>query len=301
MYDLIIVGGGPAGLTAAVYAIRKRLNFLLMSQDLGGKTNYGLNLPDVEMHQVVRGIEVVDKFRLELEYLEYARHIAAVATIDKKDHLFTVKTTAGVELTAKSVIFATGSQVKRLNVPGERDFLGRGLTYSALSYAPLMVDKQVVVIGDGPLALRAMAELTQIAATVNLIMPTRGVLETALGQKLIQSMKVELWIGYKVEAILGDYFAERVRLEAPDGEYVDVIADCIFVELGLLPNSDPVKGLAELDEQGRVMIDKRNCSSCPGLFAAGDVTNAYAEQVLIAVGEGAKAALSAYEYLVATF
>ena len=301
MYDLIIVGGGPAGLTAAVYAIRKHLNFLLVSQDLGGKTNYGLNLPDVEMHPVVRGLEVVDKFRLELEYLEYARHIAAVASIDRKDHLFTVKTTAGVESTAKSVIFATGSQVKRLNVPGEQDFLGRGLSYSALSYAPLMVDKQAVVIGDGPLALRAMAELTQIAATVNLIMPTRGVLDTALGKKLIQSMKVVLWIGYKVEAIMGDYFAERVRLEAPDGEYVDIMADCIFVELGLLANSDPVKGLAELDEQGRVMIDKRNCTSCPGLFAAGDVTNAYAEQVLIAVGEGAKAALSAYEYLLATF
>jgi len=301
MYDLIIVGGGPAGLTAAVYAIRKHLNFLLVSQDLGGKTNYGLNLPDVDMHPVVRGLEVVDKFRLELEYLEYARHIAAVASIDRKDHLFTVKTTAGVESTAKSVIFATGSQVKRLNVPGEQDFLGRGLSYSALSYAPLMVDKQAVVIGDGPLALRAMAELTQIAATVNLIMPTRGVLDTALGKKLIQSMKVVLWIGYKVEAIMGDYFAERVRLEAPDGEYVDVMADCIFVELGLLANSDPVKGLAELDEQGRVIIDKRNCTSCPGLFAAGDVTNAYAEQVLIAVGEGAKAALSAYEYLLATF
>jgi alkyl hydroperoxide reductase subunit F len=249
----------------------------------------------------VLGVEVVDKFRRELEHLEFARRVAAVATIDKKDNLFTVKTSGNAELIAKSVILATGSQVKRLNVPGEQDFLGRGLSYSALSYAPLMVDKQAVVIGDGPLALRAMAELAQVAATVNLIMPTRGVLDTALGKKLIQSVKVVLWIGYKVEAIMGDYFAERVRLEAPDGEYVDVIADCIFVELGLLPNSDPVKGLAELDEQGRVMIDKRNCTSCPGLFAAGDVTNAYAEQVLIAVGEGAKAALSAHEYLLTTF
>jgi alkyl hydroperoxide reductase subunit F len=301
MYDLIIIGGGPAGLTAAIYATRKRLNFLMITQDLGGKTNYNLSLPDVEMHQVVRGVEVVDKFRRELEYLEYARHIAAVATVDKKDNLFTVKTAGGVELAAKSVIFATGSQVKRLNVPGEQDFFGRGISYSALSHAPLMLDKQVVIIGDGPLALRALAELTQIAATVNLMMPTRGVLDTALGQKLIQSKKVTLWTDYKVEAIMGDQFAERVRLEALDGEYVDVVTDCIFVELGLLPNSGPVKGLAELDEQGRVIVDKRNCTGCPGLFAAGDVTNAYAEQVLIAVGEGAKAALSAYEYLLAMF
>ncbi len=301
MYDLIIIGGGPAGLTAAVYATRKRLNFMMISQDLGGKTNYSLSLPGVEMHQVVRGVEVIDKFRHEFEYLEFARRLAAVATIDKKDNLFTVKTTEGVELTAKSVILATGSQIKRLNVPGEQDFLDRGLSYSALSYAPLMLDRQVIIIGDGSLALRAMDELTQVAATVDLMMPTRGELDTALGQKLIQSRKVTLWIGYKVEAIMGDYFAQRVRLETPDDEYVDVIADCIFVELGLLPNSGPVKGLAELDEQGRVIIDKHNCTSCPGLFAAGDVTNAYAEQVLIAVGEGAKAALSAYEYLLATF
>lgn len=301
MYDLIIVGGGPAGLTAAIYAIRKRLNFLVVSQDWGGKTNYGLNLPNVEVHQVVRGVEVVDKFRRELEYLEFARRIAAVSTIDKRDNLFTVQTTGKVELTAKSVILATGSQVKRLNVPGEQDFLGRGLSYSALSYAPLMLDKHAVIIGDGPLALRALAELTQVAATVHLIMPTRGVLDTSLGKKLIQNTKVQLWIGYQVKAILGDYFAQRVRLQAPDSESVDVPADCIFIELGLLPNSNSVKGLAELDEQGRVLIDNRNRTSCPGLFAAGDVTNAYAEQVLIAVGEGAKAALSAYEYLLTTF
>jgi alkyl hydroperoxide reductase subunit F len=297
MYDLIIVGGGPAGLTAAVYAIRKRLNFLAVSQDWGGKTNYDLSLPNVEPHQVVRGVEVVDKFRRELEHLEFAHHVAAVATIDKKDNLFTVKTSGNAELIAKSVILATGSQVKRLNVAGEQVFMGLGLSYSALSHAPLMLDKQAIVIGDGPLVLRAMAELAQVATTVHLVMPTRGVLDTSLGQKMIQSSKVVLWIGYKVEAILGDNFAQRVRLEAPDGEYVDIMADCIFVELGLSPNSDPVKGLAELDEQGRVIIDKRNCTSCPGLFAAGDVTNAYAEQVLIAVGEGAKAALSAYEYL----
>lgn len=297
MYDLIIVGGGPAGLTAAIYAIHKHLNFLAVSQEWGGKTNYGLNLPHIETHQVVGGVEVVDKFRRELEHVEFARCVATVSTIDKKDNLFIVKTTDSTELMAKSVILATGSQINRLNVPGEQVFMGQGLSYSASSHASLMLDKQTIVIGAGPLALRAMAELTQVATLVHLVMPTRGVLDTALGQKLVQNTKVVLWIGYQVEAILGDNFAQRVRLEAPDGEYVDITADCIFVELGLLPNSSPVKGLAELDEQGRVIIDKRNCTSCPGLFAAGDVTNAYTEQVLIAIGEGAKAALSAYEYL----
>jgi alkyl hydroperoxide reductase subunit F len=298
MYDLIIVGAGPAGLTAAIYAIRKRLKVLVVSQDLGGKTNYHLTLPGVETHQVIRGIEVVEKFRRELEYLEFARRMGAVATIDRSQNLFTVKTTAGSELIAKSVILTTGSQVKRLNVPGEQDYAGRGLTYSAISYAPLFVNKRTVVIGDGKLALRAVAELAQIAASVHLIAPTRGALDTPLGKKLLaNNLKVSLLEGYRVKAIQGGDFAEQVVLETPEGKETDIGADGIFVELGLLPNSGPVKGLADLDEQGCVIIDKRNCTSCPGLFAAGDVTNSYAEQVLIAVGEGAKAALSAYEYL----
>ncbi|GAB4409389.1 MAG: hypothetical protein Fur0044_02940 [Anaerolineae bacterium] len=297
MYDLIIAGGGPAGLSAAIYAHRKHLKFLLVSENLGGKTSYEFSLPNAEIHQIVRGVEMVDRFRGELEYLHPARHTASVVSIDKKDNLFTVNVTDGTELTAKSVIYATGSQIKQLKVPGEQDFIGRGLSYSAVSYAPLMVEKQVIVIGDGLLALRAAAELTQVAATVNLMMPSRGALNTLLGQKLIHSMKVVLWIGYKVEAILGDYFARCVRLEDPEGEYVDVNADCIFIELGLLPNSGPVKNLVELDEQERVIVDNRNRTSCPGLFAAGDVTNVYAEQVLVAVGEGVKSALSAYEYL----
>ena len=298
MYDLIIVGAGPAGLTAAIYAIRKRLNVLVVSQNLGGKTNYHLTLPGVETHPVIRGIEMVEKFQRELEYLEFARRMATVATIDKKDNLFTVTTTGGIDLTAKSVIFAPGSQVKRLNVPGEQDYAGRGLTYSAISYAPLFINKRTVVIGDGQLALRAVAELAQVAAVVHLVAPTRGALDTALGRKLIaNTLKINLWEGYRVKAIRGGDFAERVGLETPQTQATEIETDGIFVELGLLPNSGLVKGLVDLDEYGCVIIDKRNYTSCPGLFAAGDVTNAYAEQVLIAVGEGAKAALSAYEYL----
>lgn len=298
MYDLIIVGGGPAGLTAAVYAIRRRLNVLLVSQDLGGKTNYNVTLPGIEMHQVIRGVEVVQKFRREIEYLDFARRQAAVQTIDKRENRFIVTTTGDVELTAKSVIFATGSSVKRLNVPGEREFQGRGLSYSTTSYAPLFVGKRTVVIGDGERALYAAAELAHGAAAVRLIAPKLEGLSTPLGQKLrTGSFNVEVMEEYKVKAILGNGFAERVVVESPTGQETEVETDGIFIELGLIPNSDPLRGLAELDILGRVVIDNRNRTDCVGLFAAGDVTNAYAGQVLIAVGEGAKAALSAYEYL----
>jgi alkyl hydroperoxide reductase subunit F len=298
MYDLIIVGGGPAGLTAAIYAIRKRLNVLVVSEDLGGKTNYHLALPGVEAHQVIRGVEVVDRFRRELEYLDFARRLERVETVSSIKNLFTVRTVGGAELIAKTIILATGSQIKHLNVPGERDYMGRGVSYSAISYAPLFIGKRAVVIGDGMLALRAVAELAQVANTVHLVAPTHGALGTPLAQKLLADpMKIVVLEDYTVKAILGKAFAERVIVKSPQGQETEISTDGIFVELGLLPNSGLVKGLADLDNQGRVMVDIRNRTSCLGLFAAGDVTDAYAEQVLIAVGEGAKAALSAYEYL----
>jgi thioredoxin reductase len=250
------------------------------------------------MHQVIRGVEVVDKFRRELEYLDFAHRLDSVKTITKQNNLFTILTAKGIELTAKRVILASGSRVKHLNVPGEWDYFGRGLSYSAISHASLFLGKHVVVIGDGKRALRAVAELSQAAATVHLVAPSRGVLDAPMAKKLLANgMKVVILESHKVKAIEGKGFAERVILETPEGKEAEIGADGIFVELGLLPNSDPVKGLVDLDEQGRVIVDNRNRTNCLGLFAAGDVTNAFGEQVLIAVGEGAKAALSAYEYL----
>ena len=301
MYDLIIVGGGPAGLTAAIYAIRKRLNVLLASEDLGGKTNYHMVLPWIETHQVIRGVEVVDKFRRELQYLDFAHRLEPVESVTKTNNTFTVKMAGGAELATKSVILATGSRVKHLNVPGEQDYLGRGLSYSAISYAPLFLGKHTTVIGDGMLALRAVGELIQIAATVHLVAPTHGVLETPLAKKLLgDRLKIVVLEGHQVKAIRGNGFVERVIVDTPEGKEAEIGTDGVFVELGLLPNSSLVEGLAEFDGQGRVIVDNRNRTNCLGLFAAGDVTNAYAEQVLIAVGEGVKAALSAYEYLLAT-
>ncbi len=301
LYDLIIVGGGPAGLTAAIYAIRKRLDVLLISEDLGGKTNYHLSLPWTEAHQVIRGVEIVEKFQRELAYLDFVHRLTVVETLTQEDHLFTA-TTARTKLRAKSVILATGSRVKHLDVPGERDYIGRGLSYSAISHAPLFIGKHTTVIGSGKLALRAVAELAQVAATVYLVAPDRGVLDTPLAQKVITDrFKVVVLEGHFVKAIEGHDFAERVILETPQGKEAEIGTDGIFVELGMLPNSGLAKGLAELDDQKRVIVDNRNQTSCPGLFAAGDVTNAYAEQVLIAIGEGAKATLSAYEYLLSTF
>jgi alkyl hydroperoxide reductase subunit F len=300
MYDLIVVGGGPAGLTATIYAIRKRLNVLLVSKDLGGKTNFRLELPDVEGYQVIRGLEIVGKFRSELEYLDFARHMEPVEHVSQHQDAFAVHTKGGGELLAKAVVIASGTQHQRLNVPGEKEFLMRGLCYSAVSYAPLFIDKTAIVIGDGELALRSAGELATVAHHVYLVGPPGEVLDSALGKKLKTAENVTVLGAYRVTQILGEDYAERVVVKGPDGEEAEIGADGTFIEMALVPNSGMVADLVDLDPQGRIKIDSRNRTSMPGIFAAGDVTDTYSEQVLVAAGEGAKATLSAYEYLLPT-
>jgi len=300
MYDLIIVGGGPAGLTAAIYAIRKRLNVLLLSKDLGGKTNFHLELPGMEDYLVIRGVEVVNAYRRELEYLNFARQMEAVEKITQENGHFLVKTREGDTLKAKTVIVATGARQQLLDVPGEREYLSRGLCYSAVSYAPLFIDKRAVVIGNGELALRSTAELATVAEQVHLVGPKGSILNTPIGKKIKQAPNVTIMEGYKVTRVLGNGYAERIVVQDPDGVESDIPADGTFVEKALLPNNNMVADLAELDEQGFIKVDCYNRTSVEGLYAAGDVTNIFAEQVLVAVGEGVKAALSAYDYLLPT-
>ena len=297
MYDLIIIGGGPAGLTAAIYAIRKRLNILLLSKDLGGKTNYHLSLPWIEDYHVIRGQEIVTKFRTELEYLDFARQIEAVDKVEKKDEHFIVTTKGGAVLESKAVILATGTRQVRMDVPGEKEYTMKGLCYSALSYAPLFIDKSVMVIGDADLALRSAGELATVAKEVTMVCTGDKSLDSPLGHKLQEAPNVKIIRGSEIVAVQGDEYARKLILKNKAGEINEYAADGMFVEKALTPNTSMVTGLVELDEQGRIMIDSACRTNIPGLFAAGDVTNSYAEQVLVAVGEGAKAALSAYEYL----
>ena len=297
MYDLIIIGGGPAGLTAAIYAIRKRLNVLLLSKDLGGKTNYRLALPWIEDYQVIKGLEIVNKFRTELEYLDFARHIEAVEKVEKSNGHFAITTKGGAVLESKAVIVATGTRQVRMDVPGEKEYTMKGLCYSALSYAPLFIDKSVVVIGEEELALRSAGELSTVAKEVTMVCANDKMMETPLGQKLQAAGNVKIMKDCEIVEVRGDDFARKLILKDASGNLKEYQADGMFVEKALTPNTKMVEGLVELDEQGRIIIDCGCRTNVPGLFAAGDVTNNYAEQVLIAVGEGAKASLSAYEYL----
>ena len=296
-YDLLIIGGGPAGLTAAAYAIRKRIETMLISVDLGGKTNYQFRLPDVDTHLIINGQETVSKFRDQIEYLDFARHIGKVTKLERKRNKF-IATTGDRTIKARAAIIATGVSPKPLKVPGEVEFLGHGVSYSTVSHAPVFVDMEVALVGDGERALIAAAELAQVARKVSIVGVSGRYVNSPLGKKVKASGKAVFLNDYSVKEILGDDSPDRIILKSKRGKKEMVIpVKGVFVELGYIPNSQPFSRLVKTLPDGRIRIDENNQTSVPGLFAAGDVTDVQAQQVIIALGEGANAALNAYNYL----
>lgn len=297
MHDLIVLGGGPAGLTAAMYAVQKRLDVLLLTRDMGGKTNYHLKLPFVERHMVINGDEIISRFSREIEYLDFVHLLENGEKVEKIRDGYAITTSNGKIYETRALIVATGAKGQLLNVPGEQEFMMRGLCYSALSYAQLFLDRDVVVIGDGELALRGTAELARIARHVILVASRQHDFESPLGRRLRTVPNVAFYEDYDVLEVKGDTFARSLIVKAPDGSTRELHADAFFVEKDLLPRSQIVAHLVDLDEKNHVKVNSRNETTAEGIYAAGDVTNTFSEQVLISIGEGAKAALSAYEYL----
>lgn len=296
-YDLLIIGGGPAGLTAAAYAIRKRIGIMLVSEDLGGKTNYHFSLPDVESHLIIDGQELVSKFKNQIEYLDFARHIGKVTKLTRSKKAF-ITSTKDSSFKSKAVIIATGTTPKRLNVPGEKEFLGHGVSYSTVSHALLFIDMDVAVVGNGPQALHAAAELSQVSRKVSVVgVPSKDV-NSPLGKRIKDSGRAEFFNDYVVKEIRGKTSPEKVVLRSKAGKNeIEVPVKGVFVEMGHVPNSRVFARLVKTTPDGRIKINENNQTNVPGLFAAGDVTDVNAQQVVIAVGEGANAALSAYSYL----
>jgi len=297
-YDLVIIGGGPAGLTAAAYAIRKRMETMLVSENLGGKTNYKFTLPGVETHPIIDGEELVSKFKSQLEYLDFARQLDKVTKIERTSDEFMVSTKGGKTFNSKALIIATGIMPKRLNVPGEKEFLGRGVSYSAVSHAPLFIDMEVAVVGDGTTTLQAAAELAQIAKEVKVIGAQSKLADSELGKRLKASGKVEFFVGYEVEEIRGKDAVEEILIRHKTNKTEKVLkVRGVFVELGYAPDKDLYSHMVKTTAEGRILISENNQTNIPGLFAAGDITDVNAQQVVIAIGEGANAALSACNYL----
>ncbi|NDJ76312.1 MAG: NAD(P)/FAD-dependent oxidoreductase [Chloroflexi bacterium] len=297
MHELIIIGGGPAGLAAAAYAVRKRMDALFISKGLGGRTKRHLQLPWVEDYQVAIGIETIKRFRTQLDYLEFMRVRALVTQIEEIEGGFRIHVADGKTYETQTIILAMGAVGERLNIPGEDEFELKGLCYSAMTYAPLTVDRNVVVIGDEVLALRAVAELSRIATQVILVAQGDGDLNTAVGQNVLSARNVVVKRHTRAVEVKGDTFARSIVLEDANGQQEEIPTDVIFIEKQLIPNSDLVLDMVDVDGCGFIKVDARNCTSKRGIFAAGDVTDASAYQVLMGLGDGEKAALSAFDYL----
>jgi thioredoxin reductase (NADPH) len=298
MHDLIIIGGGPAALSAAVFALGKQLDFVMIYQAPGGKAGWRQRLAGQIEDEFLAGELAVRGFEHQI-IMRSGRAIRdRVISIVKQDGAFRVQTERyGVEVGA-AVIVATGATPLPLDAPGARKLVGRGLGYSPTTHAHLVVDRSVAVVGCSERALRGAGELACTAAQVYLIVPDPTCLLTPLGIALRGYPNLEVLEGYHVIEITGETNVETLLVAR--GELVrELRVDAAFVDLGLLPNSALVQDIVLTDEQGFIKVDERNATTLPGLFAAGDVTTAFGEQVLIAIGDGARAGLSAYDYLLA--
>ncbi len=296
MYDLIILGAGPAGLTAAAYSLHKRLETLVITIDLGGKINYPFRVPWMEGHEVINGSEIVNRYRNQLNYLNFAHEMDRAVKIARLGKNFVVLTEKQKRFETRAILVATGATARRLGVPGESKLTGQGLSYSAISHAPLFIDRNVAIVGQGTDGLRATAELAFVAKQVHAVLMNPDDLNTPLGKKLKSNPKVKVISDLHVEEVLGDLRVQGIVL-AQNGTTRQLEVDGLFVELGLEPNSQIVTDLVKLTPDQRIIVDCCGATSCPGIFAAGDVIDTFAEQVLIAIGDGARAALGAYEYL----
>jgi alkyl hydroperoxide reductase subunit F len=296
MFDLIIIGAGPAGITAVVYAARKKMQLLVISRDIGGQAAWSSDIENYTGFQFISGPDLVAKFEEHMRKYDIAlKENETVTEVKKAGDAISVKTDKGL-YEARSVIIASGKRTKELRVPGEKEFKNKGLTYCATCDGPLFAGKDVTVIGGGNSALDAALQLIKIARHVYIINITGPLSGDAIMLQKVQGSKiVTILNNTQVIAILGDKFVSGIKVKREDKEET-LPVEGVFVEIGLIPNSEFAKDI-EKNQIGEIKIDCRNETNIPGIFAAGDVTDVPEKQIIIAAGEGAKAALSAFRYL----
>jgi alkyl hydroperoxide reductase subunit F len=299
MYDLMIIGGGPAGMTAAVYAARKKLNALLLSKDVGGQVNWTLGIENYMGYQLIEGPELIKKFEEQVKQFPIEIKVGDnVSSLSRIGGGFEAKTDGGETYQAKAAIIVTGKRPRPLNVPGEEKLRGRGVTYCATCDGPLFADMKVAVIGGGNSALEAVDDVVKIAEHVYLVSLTPLTGDQILIDKVKGAGNLTMFLEHEVVAITGDNLVDGIKIrDLKTKQERELQVGGVFIEIGLMPNSDLVKGVATLNRIGEIEVNCNNETSVPGLFAAGDVTNVPEKQIVVAAGEGAKAALQAHRYL----
>ncbi|MFA6130428.1 MAG: FAD-dependent oxidoreductase [Candidatus Omnitrophota bacterium] len=296
IYDLIIIGAGPAGITASVYSARKKLNFLVISLDIGGQAAWSGDIENYTGYQFITGPELAQKFHEHMrKYDTPLKENEEVLELKRSDGVFLVRTNKS-NYSSRSVIIASGKRSKELGVPGEKEFKNRGLTYCATCDGPLFSAKDVAVIGGGNSALDAALQLVKIAKQVNIVNNTPALGGDAImRQKVEDAANVAVFNDSQVISVTGDKFVSAIKIKDNTGVR-DLSVQGVFVEIGLVPNS-AFAGDVEKNGKGEIKINLRNETSIPGVFSAGDVTDVPEKQIIIAAGEGSKAALSAFRYL----
>ncbi len=299
MYDLMIIGGGPAGMTAAVYAARKKLNTVLLSKDIGGQVNWTLGIENYMGYQFIEGTELMKKFEEQVKQFPLEIKMGqTVSSLTHKNGSFKATTDKGESYQSKAVIVASGKRPRPLNVPGEDRLRSKGVTYCAICDGPLFAGMKVAIIGGGNSALEAVDDMIKIAEHVYLISLTPLTGDQILVDRINKAKNLTVYLEHEVLEITGDKFVNGINIrDLKSKEEKQLAVSGVFIEIGLIPNSDYAKGTVSLNRSGEVEINCSNETDVSGLFAAGDVTNVPEKQIVVAAGEGAKAALQAQHYL----
>lgn len=302
-YDILIVGGGPAGASAAIYSARKGIRTGIVSERFGGQVMDTLGIENFISVKATEGPKLVTALEEHVkEYEVDIMNLQRAKSIQKNDEndLFEVELENGGKLKSKSVIVATGARWRELNVPGEKEFKGKGVAYCPHCDGPLFKGKHVAVIGGGNSGVEAAIDLANIVGHVTLFEFAEELKADDILQKRLYSLSnVDVILNAQTLEVLGsDKVNNMIYLDRKTNEKKTIALEGIFIQIGLLPNTDFVKNTVDLSKFGEIIIDSHGQSSLPGLFAAGDVTTVPYKQIIIAMGEGAKASLGASDYLI---
>jgi alkyl hydroperoxide reductase subunit F len=300
VYDVAVIGAGPAGLAAAIYAVRKNLSTILIAFDLGGQLGTTYEVANYPGFQLVSGPDLVQKFFQHVEQYGIEKLIGEKVTgIQIDGRVKILKTASGREIHAKAVIITTGAQKRKLNIPGEKELAGKGVVYCSTCDGPLFKDLTIAIIGGGNSGLEAAIEMDGVAKKVYLVSREEWTGDAILQDKVAVAKRVEALKYHQPMEIHGKERVEGLTVKnLQTGETRRLEVQGVFIEIGLFPQTDFVLDLVETNERGEIKVDRHGQTGVRGIFAAGDATDSHDKQIIIAAGEGAKAALGAFEYLV---
>ncbi|PWB38793.1 MAG: thioredoxin reductase [Parcubacteria group bacterium] len=297
-YDVVVVGGGPAGLSAAIYTCRRALKTIIVSRDVGGQAAMTDEIENYPGFESVGGMELTEKFKKQAMNFGSDWLFAEVVGLKKRENIFQVELGDKSIIEAKAVILAFGLSPRNLEVPGEKELTGKGVSYCATCDGPLYKNKNVVVIGGGNAALDAAEYLSKVAQKVYMILrgdKFRG--EQILVDQVRAAGNVEIIFNATTSVIKGEKRVEALVYKTNNDQEKEIAVSGIFIEIGHIANTRWLEGVVELNDRKEVIISRDCESSLPGVFAAGDISEITYKQVVISAGEGAKAALQAYRYL----